>query len=185
MDARFLLAIVPALVLAGVDLWPGRGRVVAQPTETTLAASMPRAPSAGALPQVVYPDARGTSDQAVTRRERTGHFVFEATVNGAALPMMFDTGATMVVLRAEDAARLGLDPDALRYTALASTANGKADVAPVMIKAITIGGITRRNVPALVSRPGSLPFNLLGQSFLTRLAGYKLEGEKLILDGGR
>lgn len=136
------------------------------------------------MPAVNYPGMPSRGDQASTRRERGGHYVFRTEVNGVALPMMFDTGASQVVLRAEDAARVGVDVSTLRYTATASTANGRAEVAPAVIGTLVIGSITRRNVTALVARPGALSVNLLGQSFLSRLAGYRLEGEQLILQGG-
>lgn len=136
------------------------------------------------MPAVNYPGMPSRGDQASTRRERGGHYVFRTEVNGVALPMMFDTGATQVVLRAEDAARVGVDVSTLRYTGVANTANGRAEVAPAVIGTLVIGSITRRNVTALVARPGALNVNLLGQSFLSRLAGYRLEGEQLILQGG-
>ncbi len=98
--------------------------------------------------------------------------------------MVFDTGASEVSLRAEDAAKMGIAASGLAYSIAVNTANGKTEYAPVMIATLTIGNITRRNVAALVSKPGSLNVNLLGQSFLSRLAGFKLEGEQLILQGG-
>lgn len=141
-------------------------------------------PGDSRMPAVNYPGMPSRGDQASTRRERGGHYVFRTEVNGVALPMMFDTGASQVVLRAEDAARVGVDVSTLRYTAVANTANGRAEVAPTVIGTLIIGSITRRNVTALVTRPGALNVNLLGQSFLSRLAGYRLEGEQLILQGG-
>ena len=98
--------------------------------------------------------------------------------------MVFDTGASEVSLRAEDAAKMGIAASGLAYSVTVNTANGKTEVAPVTIATLTVGNITRRNVAALVSKPGSLHVNLLGQSFLSRLAGFKLEGEQLILQGG-
>ena len=43
--------------------------------------------------------------------------------------------------------------------------------------------ITERNVNAMVARPGALSGNLLGQTFLDRLARYEVRGDKLILTG--
>ena len=116
-------------------------------------------------------------------RRRDGHFALDALANGVKLSFMFDTGASLVVLRAEDAGKLGFDVEALAWSATVQTANGQARAAPVTLKALTIGGITERNLRALVARRGALGENLLGQSFLERLAAYGVEGDVLTLRG--
>ena len=116
-------------------------------------------------------------------RRNDGHFTLDAIANGVKLSFMFDTGASQIVLRAQDAAKLGFDVEALPYTAVVQTANGAARAAPVSIAALTIGGITERNLRALVARRGALGENLLGQSFLERLASYGVEGDLLTLRG--
>ena len=133
------------------------------------------------MPQVIYPE--GAASHAVARRTAHGTFALQAEVNGETLDMLFDTGATFVVLRAEDAERAGIDPSSLSYSARASTANGETAVARVTIRTLTVGGITRHNIPAIVSMPGQLSNNLLGQSFMSRLSGYRLQGDQLILQG--
>ena len=122
-------------------------------------------------------------NEAVAERGRDGHFQFDALINGAHVPMLFDTGATVIALRAEDAARLGLSLNKLNYSSKAKTANGTAEVAPVMIDTITVGNITVRHVPGFVGRPGALHENLLGQAFLARLSGYNVERNQLVLKG--
>jgi len=156
---------------------PAAAATMVQPQNAPVAGVAP-------LPVVITPGMRAPDNQAVARRGGGGHFFFDTTVNGVHVPMMFDTGASQVNLRAEDAARLGIDVSALRYSGSARTANGTADVAPTIIATLTVGTITRRNVPALVGRPGKLDVNLLGQSFLARVAGYRLDGDKLVLTGG-
>jgi clan AA aspartic protease (TIGR02281 family) len=136
------------------------------------------------LPEPITPDMRSDRDEAIGTRERDGRFSFDAAVNGAHVQMVFDTGASLVSLRAEDAERLGIDIGELSFSDYVRTANGTAEVAPVTIATLTVGNITRRNVPALVARQGKLEVNLLGQSFLTRIAGYNSDGTSLILRGG-
>jgi aspartyl protease family protein len=41
--------------------------------------------------------------------------------------------------------------------------------------------VTERNVDALVAKPGALRENLLGMSFLERLASYEVREDRLIL----
>ena len=140
--------------------------------------------------QVIYPD-RAVSDgfdnsggRATARRAGNGHYFFVVEVNGVPLNMMFDTGASDIALRAEDAAKLGLDVSSLNFSKSYSTANGMARSASVVLNSVTIGGITRKNVRASVSQPGQLGVNLLGQSFTSSLAGLKVEGDTLVLLGG-
>ncbi len=119
--------------------------------------------------------------QAMAVRRSDGHYAFEGMAEGVRLRFMFDTGASTVVLRAEEAARLGLDPAKLDYRVSVSTANGRAQAAPLTLKSLTVGDITLRDVRALIARPGALRENLLGQSFLERLSGYAAERNRLVL----
>lgn len=118
---------------------------------------------------------------AITRRS-DGAFSVLAEVNGrTAQPFTFDTGASAVVLTAENAARLGITPAEREFGTRVATANGSTMAAPILLDSITVGPITERRVEAMVSRPGALSGNLLGQSFLDRLPSYEVRGDKLIL----
>ncbi|MDH7796278.1 MULTISPECIES: TIGR02281 family clan AA aspartic protease [unclassified Beijerinckia] len=121
--------------------------------------------------------------EAIAVRRSDGHFGFDAIANGTKVTMMFDTGASSVVLTAQDAQRMGVDLSSLDYTVRVSTANGTAMAAPYYLDALTIGNITVRRVRALVARPGALSESLLGQSFLEKLAGYNVEKNRLVLRG--
>ncbi|MCB1520545.1 MAG: TIGR02281 family clan AA aspartic protease [Hyphomicrobiaceae bacterium] len=127
---------------------------------------------------------RNKGERAVRlRKRRDGHFVARASVNGAALALLVDTGASTVVLRPVDAARAGIDVDKLTYTVAVNTANGIAYAAPVRLRAISIGGIEITNVDALVAKPGGLGESLLGMSFLRRLRSFDFSGDFLTLRG--
>ena len=52
-----------------------------------------------------------------------GHYTFEGMAEGVRLRLMFDTGASTVVLRAEDSARLGFDPAKPDYPVSLPTPN--------------------------------------------------------------
>lgn len=118
----------------------------------------------------------------ITRR-RDGDFRVEAEVNGRVQPFVFDTGASAVVLTAESAAALGIRPAESEFSVRVATANGTAFAAPAYLDTLSIGPITERRVSALVARSGMLTQNLLGQSFLSRLPGYEVSGDRLILRG--
>ncbi|MCB8820010.1 retropepsin-like aspartic protease family protein [Microvirga rosea] len=117
----------------------------------------------------------------VAAKRSDGSFPLNGRVNGREARFVFDTGASTVVLRAEHAADFGFREEDLNFSIPVATANGVALAAPVTIGALSIGSITERNVPALVTRSGALHTNLLGMSFLERLASYEVRGNRLIL----
>jgi aspartyl protease family protein len=121
--------------------------------------------------------------EVVAARRMDGSFLVRGEVNGRETRFIFDTGASTVVLRAENAASLGFNPETLNYSIPVSTANGAALAAPVVIESLTVGTITERNVRALVARSGVLHANLLGMTFLERLGSYEVRGNRLILRG--
>lgn len=110
-----------------------------------------------------------------------GHFRADASVNGRRLAMLVDTGATNIVLSAEDAERVGVRPRASDYVVPISTANGKISAAAVLIDEVRVGPIGIRSVPALVLKPGLLDHSLLGMSFFSRLRQFEMRGRELVL----
>jgi aspartyl protease family protein len=121
--------------------------------------------------------------EVVAARRSDGTFLVTGRVNGREARFIFDTGASTIVLRAEDARGFGVEPDTLAYSIPVSTANGMALAAPVTLATLAVGPIAERNVRALVAKSGVLQINLLGMSFLERLASYEVRGNRLILRG--
>lgn len=109
-----------------------------------------------------------------------GHFVVEAQVEGIDVRFLVDTGASDVVLSPADARRVGLDPATLSFTRQYRTANGTVAGAPVRIGRLAIGPIALGDVRASVNQ-ADMKRSLLGMSFLSRLAGYEVAGDRLIL----
>jgi aspartyl protease family protein len=109
-----------------------------------------------------------------------GHFVLEASVDGANLRFLVDTGASDVVLSPRDAVRLGLDIKSLSFNKVYRTANGIVRGAPVRLKRVAIGPIVVENVRASVNG-AEMSSSLLGMSFLNRLSGYDVRDGRLIL----
>jgi aspartyl protease family protein len=110
-----------------------------------------------------------------------GHFAVHANVDDQRLTLLVDTGASFVTLTADDAAHVGIDVGALRFTLPIQTANGTILTARVALERIGIGSIQRRNIAALVAPPNSLDQSLLGMTFLNTLKGYAISGDKLVL----
>ncbi|ALA18356.1 MULTISPECIES: TIGR02281 family clan AA aspartic protease, partial [unclassified Chelatococcus] len=116
-------------------------------------------------------------------RHAGGSFVIDGAVDGVPTRFILDTGASAVVLTSEAAARAGIDPATLFYTQPVMTANGRTMAASTTLGELTVGNITERRVPALVAREGSLSQNLLGMTFLDRLASFEVRGDRLVLRG--
>lgn len=113
--------------------------------------------------------------------EADGHYRTNARVNGRAVPVLVDTGATYVSFSEETARKLGivLAPAEFRYKA--ETANGQTDVALTTVDRIQIGTIDVHDVEVMVSRGKVLSTTLLGMSFLNKLKRFGVEGETLNL----
>lgn len=126
----------------------------------------------------VVNEERGTAS---FRGGQDGHFKVNAGINGTEIQTIFDTGASAVVLTHSDAAKIGLNTDALRYDVRVSTANGTGNAAAVTLDRIDVGGIVRNNVRAFVAEDGMLDTSLLGMSYLGTLSRYAVTGNSLEL----
>ena len=111
-----------------------------------------------------------------------GHYHAEAEINGRAVQVLVDTGATMVAMTYEDAEAAGIFVTDKDFTHRTATANGAARVAPIMLNRVTVGDITVRNVRGVVSEPGALGITLLGMSFLGQLERVDMRSGTLILE---
>jgi len=115
-------------------------------------------------------------------KDRNGHFQTEARVDGSYLNFMVDTGATVIALKERDAARIGIHPAPVDYTANVSTANGPAKAARAHLASIEIGGVRVRDVDALIMPDGMLDQNLLGMAFLSKLKRFEYTNGKLMME---
>ncbi|ANT51826.1 TIGR02281 family clan AA aspartic protease [Mesorhizobium amorphae] len=110
-----------------------------------------------------------------------GHFEARIMINGAPIRAVVDTGATSIVLTAEDAQAAGFNPAALNFTIPVSTANGMARAAAVKTDEVAIGGIVRKDMPVMIAAPGMLGQSLLGMNFIGSLSGFDVRGDRMIL----
>jgi aspartyl protease family protein len=110
------------------------------------------------------------------RRSAEGGFFANSEINSAAMVVRIDNGAATVVLKQSDAEKAGIDISNLTFDTPLRTANGTSYLAPVRLKSVRIGPLVMHDVEGLVAKPGTLNENLLGTSFLRRLASYELAG---------
>lgn len=126
--------------------------------------------------QISFSDA----GQIIVPRARDGHYYLTAQINDAPIRFVVDTGATEMVLTQDDAARAGLEPEALAYLGRANTANGEVRTAFVRLDNVTLGEVTDRGVPAVVNQ-GKMAQSLLGMGYLQRWGRIEIAGGELIL----
>jgi aspartyl protease family protein len=94
-----------------------------------------------------------------------GHFFALGQINGKSAQMVIDTGATAVSMSAADAQRLGIDYKSGQMVQM-STANGVIPGWVIKLSSVRVGDVSVHGVDAIVSA-GSMPYVLLGNSFLT------------------
>ncbi len=131
--------------------------------------------SVGPAPQMAV-----TGDTIEVPRAQDGHYYLPVTVNGEPIVFLVDTGASQIVLSAQDAERVGIDPDQLNYFGRAITANGEVRTAPVRLDSLELGPITDRNVSAWINE-GELHQSLLGMDYLHRFSNIQFTDGRLIL----
>ena len=108
-----------------------------------------------------------------------GHFTGLATINGRSVQFVVDTGATTIAMGLDEAQRIGLD---LSGSGLgrAETANGAVNVRTLTLTTVRVGDVTVSDVQATVL-PQSMPYVLLGNSFLSRFQ-MRRDNDTLVLE---
>ena len=173
-EIMFMAAIVVAVAVALARMADYAGHNARPPADPVAAAVA----AAGMPPtQQVY----GSSSVLVPPDAR-GHFVVDARVDGRRMQFMIDTGASVVALKARDAAMLGIHPGARDFTMEVTTANGQTRAAQTQLGLVEVGGINVRFVRALVQPDEALSENLLGLSFLSRLKRVEMSDGRMVLE---
>ena len=113
-------------------------------------------------------------------RSPDGHYYLTLDVNTVPVSFLVDTGATDVVLNAQDARNVGIAPDTLAYLGRANTANGEVRTASVWLDSISLGSITDKNVRVWINQ-GELDQSLLGMSYLQRWSSIEIRNGSLVL----
>lgn len=108
----------------------------------------------------------GSGSQIVLAAGRGGHFFTLGSINGRSVNFVVDTGATLVGMSAAEAQRIGLKYEH-GQPGYSSTANGVIRAYRIKLNSVRIGDVELQNVEASVSE-GSMPYVLLGNSFLSR-----------------
>ena len=123
------------------------------------------------------------SQRATFRKGFGNTFYIGTQINGAKVTLIFDTGASAVVLTHSDAIAAGINVGKLNYDIRVQTANGMGKAAAVTLREINVGGIVRRDIRAFIAEPGAMETSLLGMTFLQTLESYHVSRDSLELQG--
>jgi len=83
-----------------------------------------------------------------------GHFYIKAEVNGIPVMFLADTGASHIMLSPDDARRLGIETDKLRFDRFYETANGSVRGCSIRIADLRMGVIHLKEIGASVNEVG-------------------------------
>jgi aspartyl protease family protein len=115
------------------------------------------------------------------RRGEDGHFHVNADVNGHKTLFLVDSGATTTALSAASAKAASVVVDENDFPVIVDTANGSTKAMRARIQRLSIGPVTRIDLPVLVAESFG-DTNLLGMNFLDSLNGWRVEGDMMVLN---
>ena len=119
----------------------------------------------------------GQIREVILEGNKRHHYVATGRINDEYVTFLLDTGASDVVVPADLAGKLGLEPGARSY---AQTANGVVEVRRTRIDSLELGAIQLRNVRASINPGMSGKGVLLGMSAL-REVEFTQRGNQLTL----
>jgi clan AA aspartic protease (TIGR02281 family) len=112
-----------------------------------------------------------------------GHFRLSPELDGVPIEMMVDTGASQLVLSYSDAIRIGIDLETIAYNTPFQTASGVENFAPVMIRNLSLAGLSLQNIVAFVAKDAAtLETSLLGMSVLGEFSTLEFSGNTLKIE---
>ena len=169
-----MLALSGAVLLASAGASLGMP-AAPSPTGKTFALTAP--PAAAAAEARAHRLGRAPHSFA---RATDGLFYVTAQVNGMPVRFIVDTGSNIVVLTAQDAARVGAAPTATGAP-MVQTVGGATRMESIAIDRLEIAGQSLAHVEAATVEHG-LDVSLLGQSALAQLESVRFAGDRVELN---
>jgi aspartyl protease family protein len=175
---RFALFVLAIAVIVGLTM-PGGKPSSAQLNQQILVDSGSTFASHASASDDEHSISPSYGGETALERGPGGHFYTDASVNGASLPFVVDTGATTVALTVESARAAGIYVDPSSFTVVGSGASGATRGKRVTLARIEVAGRKVENVDGVVLE--GLAVNLLGQSVLTQLGSVEMRGDRMVL----
>lgn len=133
-----------------------------------------------ALPQLGMPKQTVTGVETRIPISSDGHFWLSATVNGVPTRFLIDTGATLTAISERTALEAQVPQSAMGQTVAMRTANGAIRAELASIGELRFGNVVARDLDTVVA-PGLGETNVIGMNLLSRLKGWRVEDNTLIL----
>ena len=114
------------------------------------------------------------------RMSGDGHFYVRARIGGVEKRLLVDSGATITALSPDTAAAAGVEVKPSVFPVLLKTANGTIRADTGEVAELRFGNVVARDLAVVVS-PAFGDVDVLGMNFLSRLKGWRVEGQTLIL----
>jgi aspartyl protease family protein len=108
-----------------------------------------------------------------------GHFWATGSTPSGELGFLVDSGATVTMISAAGAERLGVVADR-GYPVIVETANGRTMARRGVIDRLSVGSITVADLPILIATNGD-DVNVLGMNWLNRMASWRVEGNQMVI----
>jgi aspartyl protease family protein len=123
--------------------------------------------------------AAATGAELRIRKSADGHFWADGQINGAAIRLLVDSGASVSSISRASADRAGMDYQG-GFPVLVDTANGMITMRRGRAERLKIGPIVRSDIAVHVFEAGD-GTAVLGMNFLSSLRSWGVEGEFLVL----
>jgi len=112
-------------------------------------------------------------------RKADGHFYADVEINGTAVTMLVDTGASGIALSREDARKAGIPTSIGMNEVVGRGADGSVHGEFITIDRIALGEKSAEQMPAMILNSGEQ--SLLGQNFLQKFASVEIRGDRMTL----
>jgi aspartyl protease family protein len=132
------------------------------------------------LPQIGLPRQEVVGGETRIPLAPDGHFWIDAQVEDRPARFMVDTGATLTAISANTARQAGLEPRPGAIPITLTTANGAISADLTTIDLLKFGNIEARRIDAVIA-PNLGTVNVMGMNVLSRLGGWRVENNVLIL----
>ncbi|MGN6499017.1 MAG: retropepsin-like aspartic protease family protein [Tsuneonella sp.] len=133
-----------------------------------------------AVPQLGLPEQTVAGGETRVPLAPDGHFWLHARINGVEAPFLVDTGATLTAVSQGLADRAGLAPRKAGVPVRIFTANGAVTAQLTTIDSLRFGNVDAKGIDAVIA-PQLGDTNVIGMNVLSRLAGWRVEGNTMIL----
>ena len=131
--------------------------------------------------RMIAREATVTSAPVIVRRSPDGLFRMPATIDGAPVRLIVDTGATLSVIGPATLARIGNTREPGPITGKLLTFNGEVPFRMLAVKRLEIAGKPITGVQlAVIDRPGTP--DVIGQDLIERLGTVSIDADRLTIN---